>query len=91
MSDGTQRVKVVENTKLPDLLFRDWKKRWFNLPFHPFTKWVINNNAYLYNDIHTGQQCAQVTSRTFKKLSGKSVGHNVKFVSLEALKAVCGG
>ena len=90
MSDGVQRVKVVENPRLPDLLMRTWKQRLFNLPWHPMTKWVVNNNAYFYTDIKTNERCAQVSTRSFRKLSGKSVGPQVKYVSFDALKAVCG-
>lgn len=86
MSDGTKRVKVIENKRINDVIVRTWKQRLFNLPWKPFKKYVVNNNAYYDKDNNS----YHVAPNTFKKLSGKTLGPNVKFVSMEALRAVCG-
>lgn len=86
MSDGTKRVKVIENTKLSDIIVRTWKERLFNLPWKPTVKYKENNNAYF----DATKQCYYVAPIAFKKISGKSLGPQVKFVSFAALAAVCG-
>lgn len=86
MSDGTKRVKVIQKIDLPDITVRSWKERLFYLPWKPWVKYKQNNNAYL----DAKAQCYYVAPICFKVLSGKSVGPNVKFVTFEALKAVCG-
>lgn len=86
MSDGTKRVKVVQNSKLPDFVVRSWSERLFKLPWKPHIKYKENNNAYY--DAATGFY--YVAPVAFKKISGKSIGPLTKFVSFPALKAICG-
>lgn len=86
MSDGTKRVRVVQNSKLPDITVRNWSERLFKFPWKPWIKYKENNNAYF--DAKT--QCYFVAPIAFKKISGKSIGPLTKLVSFPALQAICG-
>jgi len=86
MSDGTKRVKVIQKSDLPDVTVRSLKERLFYLPWKPWVKYKQNNNAYF----DPKNDCYYLAPICFKKISGKSVGPNVKFVTFSALEAICG-
>ena len=82
----TGKLKVVKGSWISDVIKRDWKERLLQSPWRPLVKFRVNNNAYYDQKTNT----YYVSPNTFKKISGKTNGHNVKFCSQEALESVCG-
>lgn len=86
MSEGTVRVKVIKATWCPDVIKRNWKERLLSSPWKPHIKYKLNRNAYFDRPKNIYYVCPEI----FKRLSGKTQGENVKFVTHSALKTMCG-